>query len=203
MTYHKTFFYQANDFDRVPLLSLLEIKELVGMKIPSSRVVQENLDPNGSALSRKKLHLLIHGSNWGCQVICTQLEHLGHDAADIQSTLQASRACNMKMVCLEISPTLDLAGDDGIPFMRTMVAYIRLLSAARGRVIREGQERARSKGQSVGRRIEISENTTNVIRSYLQSGLSPAKAGKKAGVDRWTVYRVREREARRPPAASE
>lgn len=164
------------------------------MKIPPDRVIQEALDRGVPALSRRKLHQLVQRSNYGSQVFCTKLQDLGHDAQDITGTLTAMRACNIKAVCLEISPTLDLAGNDGMPIMLAITAYLRLLSATRGGVIRKGQERARAKGQSVGRRVELTEITQLNIRQHLLQGLSAGETAKSVGVSRWKVYRQIKRE---------
>lgn len=194
-TFRMYFFYEATEARALPFLNLSEIKDLVGAKIKRNNVFQEILDWNASALSRSKLRSLIHNVNCGCRVYFTKLEQLGHGVSDIQLTLNAMRACNMQAVCLEISPTFDLAGDDRLPVMEAMVAYANLLSTVKGRLIREGQDRARAKGQTVGRHVEVSDTTLHAIRHQLGQGVSAVEAGRRVGVSRWTVYRLIERDA--------
>jgi DNA invertase Pin-like site-specific DNA recombinase len=195
------YFYDSTE---VPGLSPDELVTLVsksGFGVNLENVIQEQMDRSVPALLRPELARLVCIENAGQTVVCSELDRLGQDAPDILKTVAQMRSCQVKLFCLQISDSIDLASRRGEIILATIKAYAKLLTTVQGSRVRKGQTTSKNRGNKLGRQVELTDAQDKQILKLVSEGKKVSEVAAILGLNRWAVNRAINRASSSLPSA--
>lgn len=126
----------------------------------------------------------------GETVVVSKLDRLGRDALDVQQTVKALQARDIRVLVLALGG-LDLTSASG-KLMLTMLSAVAEME--RDLLIertKAGQERARKEGVKFGAPVKICEEERVKVRKLLADGVSISEVSRRYGVSRGTIINIR------------
>lgn len=184
------YIYDATEAPGLTPNELVTLASNSNFHVLLENVIQEQMDRSVSALLRPKLARLVCDENAGQIVVCAELDRLGQDAQDILETVAQMRSCRIKLFCLQISGSINLASGKGDSILAAIDAYAKLLTTVHGARVRKGQTDAKNRGSVLGRQVELSVAQEKKILKLASQGYKVSAVAEELGLNRWAVNRA-------------
>jgi hypothetical protein len=199
----KYFLYHLRAIPTTRLRVLERMVEVAGLGsfIDRFEFLDDVLELDVPALRRPRMMDIACRRECEGTFLCGPIECLGQDADDIKQTVNKLRECGIKVFCAQIDSHVDLTSLRGKPAMAMIDALSAVRASLIGRRVTKGREQSLLQGGSVGRNIELSdESRRKILHNYENCWQSVSAAAEYAGTSRQAVYRLLQREGLHLPA---
>ncbi len=158
-----------------------------GYDIRDDRVVSETVSGSVQAMQRTEFaNLITNKMESGDTLVVLKLDRLGRDNIDVQQTIQMLTMKGIKIICLDL-PVHDLSSSEGKLMLQMFSAFAEFERNRIKERTRDGLERAKTEGKTLGRPIAI--ETTEAVQKLKAEGLSQSKVAERLGISIPTVKR--------------
>ncbi|HHA3594075.1 TPA: recombinase family protein [Salmonella enterica subsp. enterica serovar Newport] len=157
-----------------------------GFDIKKGRLVEEEISGSVQAMKRPKFRELVGKLEEGDRLVVLKLDRLGRDNIDVQQTIDKLLADGIQVTCLDL-PVPDLGSSAGKLMRQLMGAFAEF---ERNRIIertREGLERAKAEGKTLGR--PVADGRTADVARCKAEGMSQAETAAALGCSLRTIKR--------------
>lgn len=157
-----------------------------GYDLKQSRVVSETISGKVRANDRPEWKRLVDRLEDGDTVVVLKLDRLGRDNIDVQNTITSLIAEKVNVVSLDL-PVQNLSSSEGKLMLQMFSAFAEFERNRIAERTKEGLERAKSEGTTLGRPVAI--ETTRNVQHCKSEGLSQSKTANRLGLGIATVKR--------------
>ncbi|GAA1933857.1 recombinase family protein [Streptomyces sodiiphilus] len=161
--------------------------ESAGYPVEEERVISETVSGSIQAMRRPAFKALVdHKLEAGDTLVVLKLDRLGRDNIDVQQTITALQAKNIRVISLDL-PTPDLTSANGKLMLQMFAAFAEF---ERNRIIertQEGLQRAKSEGKRLGR--PEANDTTKAVQEGKEKGFTQSETAKATGFSLPTIKR--------------
>jgi len=144
------------------------------------------------AATRPEFQRLLLQIRNGETLVVSKLDRLGRDAIDVQQTIKALQARNIKVIVLALGGT-DLTSPTGTLLMTMLAAVSQMERELLIERTQAGLARAKAEGKILGRKPKTTPDQKQEILAQLGQGTTVSQVARNYGVSRATIIGIRER----------
>ncbi len=183
----RTFLYCRASSLEPSIEAQIAAAEVAGYRIEPYRVIHESVSVTTRAMERPAFRTMVeHKLEPGDTLVVPALGGLGRDNVDARQTVSRLSADGVVVVSLDL-PLHELTSQEGGLLCRMLDAFADFeRSRARERT-REGLERARRRGKTLGR--PVATDTTAKVQALKAQGVSQSQAAERSGLSIATIKR--------------
>ena len=182
----RTFAYLRTSTDNQTTGQQMMVIEKAGYDVMPNRQVSEIVSGKIPALQRPEFSQLVSKLEAGDTLVVNKLDRLGRNNIDLQTTIEALLADDIKVVCLDL-PVSDLSSAEGKLMLQLFASFAEFERNRISDRTKESLARKKADGVKLGRPVATS--TTEQVQQCKTDGLSQSKAAKHLSISIATVKR--------------